>query len=77
LTSSLWTPYPSLPPSVAKAHSLRHSSSRSEIFDFLAFLMRRCSLYFYPNDKVTLRFGHLWFSKEKLELCRLPSRFQL
>ena len=22
-------------------------------------------------------FGHLWFSKEKLELCRLPSRLKL
>ena len=27
------------------------------------------------SSKVTLRFGHLWFSKEKLELCRLPFGF--
>ena len=32
LTSSLRTPYPSLPSLATKAHSLRRSSSRSEIF---------------------------------------------
>ena len=34
LTSSAQAPHPSLPPSVAKAHSLHRSSSRSEIFGF-------------------------------------------
>ena len=56
LTSSLWTPYPSLPPGLAKAHSLRHSSSRSEIFwissRFLALAERSTSIH---SLKVTFR----------------------
>ena len=49
--------------------------SLGNLLDFLAFFGACGTQYFYPQFKGYFSFGHLWFSKEKLELCRLPFGF--
>ena len=77
LTSSAQAPHPSCPPLAANTHSFRCASSRSEMLRissrFLVLDGTECGLKLRSQGYFS--FGHLWFSKEKLELCRLPFGF--